>query len=611
MSAGDDALNLSSLDAAIPVQLEAQVLANNLAALGVEQPDLAEQLAETKLPPAWRPVRAHDGVNTYRLEAAAQAPLWLGGTAAPRTRAAGLLKSFDIGEQNPSLPSISAGAELQWLLNHISVYRAVYVFESELVRLAAVLRLVDISEACRATRCILVPPGREMPYLQEFLGRHVGLLPPGNIVVLPEVPSERIEQVRLICQPIAQHTYTGRQRRLEQLQTVTVASSPEGSATRLAVLAITQEPLSHTVSVALERDARRLGWEVRRQAVAGPCDIHPLSHCAALAEFNPNLTICVGHQYSLVPLPLGSDICEWYGSPRQIPKPFPEDNIWRLAASPYIWRELRNAAPSSARIAAWYWGCDVSAPLAERDDDSLVVLVADLPTDDPRAFGIDQPTHVQLWQHVRQQAARLWQRPAICQTEALLREAERAVGAGVGEIALRQHLLNMLERVLIPRVIVERIAQELARRAGNVCVFGKGWRQWPDNPIKLWQESVSAALVKGPPKPLAAVFISQPDVLRPELLAAGVAGWPLILHAPGRRNLRADLGDLLHNEQHYLTFADGRDLDQVLDTCQKDPDQARRRASRAREYLGEQHCHARRLEELVQLVRPPTKADKS
>ena len=164
---------------------------------------LLAELEQLALPAHWRPAAALDGSLTYRTDAAGEQPAWLGGAAAPRARADGLLVGFQPGDYNPSLPEIAAGAELQLLLSRLPYYQAVYVFGTEFTSLAAVLRVCDLSSAISAGRCVFVPPGREEAFLREHLAAHPGLLHPGNIVVLPGVADERIQGLCRICERVA------------------------------------------------------------------------------------------------------------------------------------------------------------------------------------------------------------------------------------------------------------------------------------------------------------------------------------------------------------------------------------------------------------------------
>jgi len=103
---------LSQLDHEQPASLDPVVWSGNLDALSREAPDFAKTLRETSLPDTWRPVLALDESRTYRTEPPGQPPTWLGHTAAPRTRARGMLQTFDAGGQNVALPCAGAGAEL-------------------------------------------------------------------------------------------------------------------------------------------------------------------------------------------------------------------------------------------------------------------------------------------------------------------------------------------------------------------------------------------------------------------------------------------------------------------------------------------------------------------
>ena len=192
----------------------------------------------------------------------------------------------------------------------------------------------------------------------------------------------------------------------------------------------------------------------------------------------------------------------------------------------------------------------------------------------------------------------------MLQPEGLLSEAERRSDVRLGEPELRQALLRVIERVLIPAVILERIVVALKPEPIRILAIGKGWRERFGEEIEPFAENLLGLSGReGRLRPLGAVFAGSLDPLSPALLHAGALGWPLLIHSPGARSLTAALGGMLHAKQHYQPFAGGKELRAAIQWFRDDPSGAVRLAERTREYLCEQHSWQQRLHSLEKLVR--------
>src|SRR5690606_34869841 len=162
-----------------------------------------------------------------------------------------------------------------------------------------------------------------------------------------------------------------------------------------------------------------------------------------------------------------------------------------------------------------------------------IVLVADLPNDDPRAYGIVQPTHRTLWDALRAAAGERWDSPEILSGESILRRAERTSRVTLREPELRARLLRIVERGLIPRVVLERITQALARCPVAWGTLGSGWSTaLPAGSTALAPSVYDVSEAQWLERPIAAIFAGPIDPLSPGLLEAAARGWPILLHAP-------------------------------------------------------------------------------
>ena len=253
----------------------------------------------------------------------------------------------------------------------------------------------------------------------------------------------------------------------------------------------------------------------------------------------------------------------------------------------------------------WYWAC---GPLPDEPADSTaeptVLLVADLPDSRPQACGIQHSTHVKLWEQLAVTIAGAWETPRILKPEGLLLHAERQSGVEMTDAALRESLLRLIERVLIPAVVLERVIGTLAGEQLAVLAVGRGWKRLDSGNFRTLAANVFDLPECGAKlHPRACVFAGWPDPLQPALLHAAASGWPLLLHSPGGQPLGPALGDVLRPDQHFGSFASVSALCASLKSLHTAPQVALRRAERARRHVAEQHSYERRLQELLRYAR--------
>jgi hypothetical protein len=602
MSRADAAPNLALLDALRPAVLDPAVWTRNLKALAAEQPLLAAELERVTLPSAWRPALALDGLATWRLETPNQPPTWLGGSAAPLTRARALLDQFNPAGKNPALPCLGCGAELRVLLERLPPYAAVFVLESDLPVLAAVLRTQDYAEAIARGRCIFVPPGRAAAFLEQRLTEQPGLLPPGDIV-LPNLAAEpRIAELRTMCESVLATIQAQRDAELQELQARAAPRAPATLAplARFAILALGPDTATHALTRSLRRAAESLGWPVLSRLLDAPGNVHPLSHCRQLADFSPALTICLNHPRAWLPVAPPGRSCVWVLTESMATIDQPEDGVLYLAASPLIHAALRKAGVSASVIHDWYWACEAKPDDAANDPaDAALVFVADRPAAEARAHGITHGTHQLLWTQLRALAAQSWATPLIREPAKLLVRGERESRIELTDPQLRDWFLKLVERVLIPGVIAEQVAQGLADQPLEVLTLGYNWEDFGARRFKPLATGWFELLQRGSTlRPRAWVFAGQFDPLGPALLHAAGSGCPVWLHSPSGRSLDPQLAGVLRSGQHFLPFGDLTDLRRGLASLAKTPDVAQQLADRARRHVTEQHSYSRRLLDL-------------
>ncbi|MFO0837200.1 MAG: hypothetical protein U1D55_01640 [Phycisphaerae bacterium] len=594
---------LSQLDAYVPAELDPAVLSRNLYALREIDGELAALLDATRLPATWRVARAIDGSVTFRVESAGEPARWLGDTAAPQTRAAGLLADAAIADRNVALLRAGVGAELALLLDQTGRHQAVYVFENDAIALRALLSLRDVSGELRAMRAILLwreDPGAQ---LTALLRQHPGLAPPASLIRLPAIDAARVHLLQTICEQCGQVAARERREAIERLR-----SSPEPAvrdARGVAIVSLGASPGASHEADRLERAIARDGRPACHRALRSPSDALVLPHVRALAEFAPAFTLFVDTPHSVIPISPPGQVAEWWIDAARVPESLPADDAWRLAASPSVAAALRAAGAREDRVREWLLAADspTTSPATEQDD--AVWLVADLPDDRAEAAGVTQPTHVRLWAAARSVIAAAVETAEISRQESLLRASERAGDTEIRDAALRRHWLALLARVLIPASVLETIVRALQAGGMALRLIGGGWSREP-----RWASLVAASDAPGlsalceKSLPIAVVFAGRPDPLSPALIRAAQAGCPVVLHAPGGVSLNAKLGGVLLAGSHFVEFSAPRELRDLLRRARSDRPGALRRATQAREHLARAHSLAQRLADLSRVLRP-------
>lgn len=600
-------VSLAELDAAPDAPLDARIWPRNLAALRRRQPDFAARIEQARVTD-FRAAVALDGSTGLRAArdkasapgSAERGESWLGGSAAPRTRATALVELYYPGELNATLPSIGTGAELRLLLDRLAPRKAVFVFVEDPDCVAAVLRVHDLAAEVDAGRVHFIPAPQEETQLERLLSAETGLLPPGNILRLPEVEARRIEYVHGVCLRVAQRVAAARNARMTELAQRYAALPAPGETRRAAVLSLAFDPTADAAAAALAEAAAGRGWTVCLRTGERPAGVHALGHCEAVLDFRPGASICVNHARSLLPLPAREAACEWVLDPDAL-GPVPLAAPLRLAASPTVEARLGASTAAPVRVVPFYWAAppDVQ-PSADLVDE--VFVVADLPDDAPASCGVVQPTHESLWNCMRELARRRWDAPEIARPVALLALAERETGLTLGEPALRERMLILIERALIPAAVLERIVQTLSTEGFGLAAVGKGWQRRTHDHVRHAAESL---LLHGRAvgTPRAAVFGGRHDPLTPDLPIAGGLGWPILMHAPAGAKLARLLGGVLCAGQHFETFAGAADLRARVGSLARQPERRAELGAAASAHVRSGHTWAQRLADLERALR--------
>ncbi len=181
----------------------------NLRAIAKRQAELADLLAAVDIRECVRFFRGRDGSVTARVLDADGAWRWLGCSSAPAVSAPQLVGRFSLEPMNVALVGTGSGRELIELAGRTHYHQAIFCLVEDgpgpdgLAAAAAVLRLVDLSELLSSGRLVLAGCDG-VTALNEFLRRHVGFAPPGQVLPWPWQSPEQFAaitaRVHAICE---------------------------------------------------------------------------------------------------------------------------------------------------------------------------------------------------------------------------------------------------------------------------------------------------------------------------------------------------------------------------------------------------------------------------
>lgn len=529
---------LDAFDIPIPLMIDPAVFERNLAALAVDQPALAQLLRRASIPMTWRPVFALDDWPTWRCESPGEPASWLCDSAVPRTRADALLSIYQPGDLNATLPSLACGAELALLLERLPRHKAVFVFESDEAVLAAVLRVIDLSEAIAAGRCILLHSDQLEQTLAEHLDRWPALLPPGNIMLIPGIGDERVQSLRAIVERFAGERLPAQSRAFEDAIT-SLRSPPADSATRFGIVCAAPQRGSEHTAAALLHAARQIRQNASEFVVRGPRDVHPLAAARWAAAFQPSVTLCVGHRADLLPPNVKGAIYEWLWTQPETPPTAASratSTLYAQAADPGEGTS-GGTGQHFFPFAADERLLPIAGANAQRRALHAICLVADRPLDNDETHTKMQPTHQLLWTHLRNSVRATWNSSTPSSGEAILASVERATGISIGEVTVRPLFIDAIERVLLTGAICHDAMEIAAELQLSVMAIGGGWTD-VDAVTALGEDTISAYdeihRIATTEKGVLWVFANAADAWPAALANASIAGFPILRYAHSR-----------------------------------------------------------------------------
>lgn len=589
-------VSLAGLDDAPALLSDPEILTKNLGALTAIAPRVAADVGAARVPAHWRSVAALDEGPTFRVERAGEPAAWLGGTAAPRTRALALVGNTNFAEQNVALPAAGSGAELQVLLDRLARHQAVFWFgAAEEVR--AILTLADSSDAIQRRRLLVFTEPSFEEALAGLLTEHPGLLPPATIVNLPDVSLERIESVRRQCDAAARRVLALRAERMSELRTAAAERSDE---IRLACAALGGDERGHAAAREAAAAGRRIGIAAEAFVLDSPLVAHPIALAEMFGRVRPTHVLRFDSDARTLPVrPADATVLRFCDSSLALPARGGSDRP--LASSPRVRRALLEAGFRDADIGELFWACAPPAAVTGEREPQAIAIVGDLPDASAAGCGIEQATHRALWERLERLLTSRWGTEDVAKPANVLQLAERELGFRLEEPELRTRLVRLIEFVLTPAVVLRRLyAAAAARFDDRLVAVGRGWGTAERRQVF----SSVADAVCGGIRPAAALATVLPQGLSADLVSAAAAEWPILLHVPPREKLAHWLGGVLEGGRHVSEFSTERELQRSLDQVAGGEERFAAQARGARAHVSARHTWDERLRSLVSGLSP-------
>lgn len=603
-------------------------LAKNLQALRPFNPILADLLSNFTPNPAWQPTLGRDDSPTFAQASTDSDNLptitWLGGTSMPATSATPITQKMDLGQNNGMLLGIGSGYEPQALAQRLASAQMLFVLENRLDHLHLALQICDLSELLAAGKLLLLG-GEESTALAQFqaaINNFPGLTPPEVMHPLPTLePTHRHELLgigeRLIRPTVGFYTHQLTQTFQQLLEPWPIATPPRkilslqvGRAYSLGritpELATALGTLIPTEQLILDHHLTA-GLLVRAQRLAS---LHPDLILSDL--FRAQLGIPLPHTvpvYTLVPPETGAAF--WV--PERLPSPASLASHDRVICHSEIDRRKLLASDfTPAQILLLPLGIAPSPQLTfspastvSAEPPQRIALLADLPDTHPHTYGLELPTHEDLWHAAGQIIADdpYIQHAGLAQD--ILQRAQRRCNVTIKDPQLAKSLERGIRDILLPTLTIRALALALHQADFQLVLLGTGWEIPCDRPRYALPPGAITRPFAAPDlwSEVAVLLNYTVDAhLPPLVLAAPFAGVPIVtLHTPASKlgnGTHTGLSDLLEPGKDFISVESGQ-LVATLRGLLRDASRRAALATAATENLKQNHTWNHRAAALL------------
>jgi len=497
------------MDQAHTLTLDQQIYLNNLAALKLTHPLLAERIDCPFPSDSQAPILSatRDGHLNFRLTQDDGCLQWFGRTSIPAVRAEALLKQFQAGQANVMLPGIGEGTEAVRLAQQIGIHRAVFVWETDQTAVQLMLRLHDVAGLITDRRLIFLicPLERLTTTLIKWLEENPGHLCPNRIMMWPwQTPNDLVACRMAVEQAFHQIESRREQQLMEIRQKISSSADAdisesvdlsikigESGSPVVPVMALLAQDQVWAVVDGLCTGASAMDWTPIKLDVRSPADIHPVKRATQLLDTAKNgidFAILIHHTRNEVREVLPDDIpvISWLGHPAVLD----EHLLRRTSVKNFIavsgtWMADRAAEFGLDKdhlfvcpppcLADLEHDCDLESGARPVD----VAIIADLYPIDAESYGYQLPTYKMIWQSAVDLIAARIESFNDSQVDTLLRRAEDKAKTRIENPGIRRDMILALTTRVAHSLIWRNIVQVLVNNNIKYELYGNGWTGVP------------------------------------------------------------------------------------------------------------------------------------
>lgn len=474
-----------------PPTLDPARYRNNVAALRTRQPEVAAAIDQQTIPESWALQTGRDGQLTFRSSDRLHDSPWLGKSSMPSISATELFAGFSGDGCNVALPGILTGIEPLVVSSGLPKHAALFVFENELVNFKLAMQLYDYESLIRAGRLVFIREHCLQADYHELFTRYPGYEPVAQLLTAPQrSPAQFADlqrQVEATTQPSIQLRLKQTVEITERLAAVSITALPASPS--VAVIGVDPRPWGLANVACVQRALGELGWSCELCVPDAPDQCHAIARLNAIdrgkVDFVLAMNGCPASFVSLLPSTVR--VASWVWPDSTISATHlapPSRNHAIFATSVPVRDALIATGMSAAGVHLLEPAADV-ASLCTKDASSptrgnRAAIVMDLPDDSAQACGMTLPSHVVLWNMVRDVVVRKGNNLDPSQAKAWLEQAQQESGVELSEEGVKSHFEKLILSRVNPACIACKSAVALVGTGIDVAVWGQGW---PDKGI--------------------------------------------------------------------------------------------------------------------------------
>lgn len=470
----------------------------NLTELERHQPEVAALLHQTVLPENITLATGRDGCPTFRISQPDSRKAWFGGSSMPSISAPGLLAEIPKDGGSVILPAIMTGREALVLLDRLPRHAAVFVVEHQPANLLLALHLYDYVDALQSGRLVLISVDLLAETMRAFWTRYPGYEMPTRMVTSPLIPQVCVSQVQQLISEVAVsvfhiqgETIRGAQ---QQLNTRRRHALPDRPRVAMIDAGRADGPSDRTAGLAAA--LCQLDWPHVVCTADLPRQCHVAGALDQVAAFQPEVALLLngfGARW-VEHLPRDLPVISWFlpeASVEQATPVKPLDAHLIFASSGAQRDALAERGVPRDRVAL----CMDGIMSGVTTDPDLVgagndggpessVIVAPTIDDRPQTLNVTLPSHVRLWQRLRE-LARAGSETGPRDTAEWVRQAMGDVGMTADDDAAIRFFAQAFEERIGPAHQIQSALTELQRGDPSAVVRSpEAFRRWAQNSFR-------------------------------------------------------------------------------------------------------------------------------